>query len=322
MSQPSSSSRHQQLSAAGFTIVELLIAMAILGVILWVSAAALTRTLEVRGREVQLVEVQQNLRSALQLVSQDLRAGSFMHVWNDSACSSGVCSGNDRIAIVTTDGVRTSIPEPPGNSYNNSAITGVCDARGFSEGDLAIIYSGEDSMQLVEVTHVNLHADHTKPCSGPPGTPNRDQLQHNNDRLTGQWSTANYVFRAVVATYSLEPDPLEPERTVLYRRTGLSSEQEESGIVAFNVSDVSFTYGVPVDPTAAASELIFFPTLAEAAAALGSDYSSFPRTVGKSFVGKEVRAVRVTLTGTTPHELRSTGEHHDFTLTETVEMRR
>lgn len=317
--------RSSSNSRSGFTLVELLVGMTVLLVLLGVAGAAVVNSMRVKGREMQLVEMQQNLRSALQLITQDARAGAFIHVWNNSACTYGVCSTNDRLALITTDGVMTMIPEPPGNSYNNSAITGVCDARDFNVGDLAIVVSGDKSADLIEVTNINLHANYAQPCKGPGGTgggPNRDQVQHNKQKLTGTWSTANHMFRAVVATYSLEPDPLVQGETVLYRRTGLTTPQAQTGIVAFQVSDLSFSYGVPVDPAAAASQLVFYPTLEAAATALGSAYSALPVGTGKIFVGSVVQAVRISLTGRTAHPLASTGDYGELTLTETVEFRR
>lgn len=319
MSQRSSNNKR-----SGFSLVELLIAMTVLIVILGIVGFAVTGSLRVKGREMQMIEMQQNLRSALQLISQDARAGAFIHVWNDSSCTNGICSRDDRIALVTTDGVMTMIPEPPGASYNNSAITGVCDARDFEVGDLAIVVAGDDSVDLVEVTGINQQANYSQPCKGPhgKGSPNRDQVQHNKQKLTGKYSTTNHMFRAVIATYSLQPDPVDSESTVLHRMTGLSSVGPQSGIVAFHVSDLALAYGVPVDPDVAASQLVFYPSLSAAASALGAGYTAFPSGSGQTYVGSVVQAVRISLTGRTPNPINSAGEHGEFTLTETVEFRR
>lgn len=312
-------------SHSGFSLVELLIAMAVLGIILAIAGASLTSSLGVKTREMQLVEVQQNVRTAMQLLSQDARAGAFIHLWHSDSCAHEVCSTGDRVAFITTDGIMTTIPEPPGASYNNSAITGVCDARQFRPGDLAIVFSGDKTADLIEVTGINHHANYSQPCRGPSGKgsgPNRDQIQHNNHKLSGAWSTSNHMFRAVVVTYSLEPDPLVPDMTVLYRRTGLNTPQEQTGIVAFNVVELEFGYGVPVDPDVTASQLVFYPSLESAATALGSSYTAFPTDTSRTYVGAVVEAVRISVTGRTDRPLRSTGDPGEFTLTETVEFRR
>lgn len=318
MSPRSSNSRRRH--EEGFTLIEMLIAATVLVILLGLVGNALVSSLRIKQSETQIVEVQQNLRSALQLMSQDLRAGAFLHLWHDDDCSgSAVCSTADRVAVVTTDGTMTTIPEPPGSSYTNSAETNVCDARQFNDGDVALVYNN-GVVDLIEVTKTQIQADHSKPCKGPPGSPNRDKIQHNKDKLTGQWSASSYLYRAIVASYYLAPDPVEADRLALFRQTGLGTPQEQSGLVAFGVSELSFDYGVPVDPTAAASQLIFYPTLEAAAAALGGNYSAYPRTPGKTYVGSVVEAVRVRLVG----ETKGTGgnEPRTFELTETVELRR
>src|SRR5690606_36477090 len=127
MSRPSSSSspstRPGIRGAGGFTLVEMLIAATIMVILLGLVGNAIVSTLRIKQSETQMVEVQQNLRSALQLVSQDLRAGAFLHLWHDSSCGTGnVCSNSEQVAVITTDGVMTTIPEPPGASYNNSSV--------------------------------------------------------------------------------------------------------------------------------------------------------------------------------------------------------
>lgn len=268
-----------------------------------------------------MVEVQQNLRSALQLVSQDLRAGAFLHLWHAASCNSGTaCSTDEQIALITTDGVMTTVPESPGISYVNSGSTFVCDARDFGAGTVGLVYNN-GSVDVVRQTAPTLTADHSQPCAGGV-SPNRDQVNHAADRISGQWSASSYVYRAVVANYYLAADPVDESRTALFRRTGLGAAQAQSGLVAFGVTGLSFAYGVPVDPSAAASQLVFYPSLEDAVSALGSDYSAYPRAAGKTYVGSVVEAVRVELVGETRGSAAGGGQPRTFTLTETVELRR
>lgn len=314
-------SRHSSNSkAAGFTLVEMLISAAIALIVLGIAGYALTTSLRTKARETQLVEVQQNVRAAMQLVSQDIRAGAFTRLWNSPACSYGVCSSGDRIAVVTTDGVMTTVAANPGVTFSGVTQTNICDARQFQVGDLAIVSNGSNS-QLVEITQVELLANHAQPCS-TTGSGNRDRIRHAADSISGIWSTTNYVFRTALATYSLQPDPVDASRQVLYRRTGLSAERAQSGIVAFDIAELRFEYGVPVDPTAAASTLVFYDDLAAAATAMGGGYTVNPRDTTGTYIGEEIRAARVTITGRTPGPLPSTGAPGEFTLTETVEFRR
>lgn len=313
--------RHSSTSRnAGFTLVEMLLAAAIAMVVLGIAGYAITVSLQTKARETQLIEVQQNVRAAMQLVAQDIRAGAFTRLWNSPGCTAGVCSNADRIAVVTTDGVMTTVAANPGGTFSNSTQTRVCDARQLQVGDLAIVSNGANS-QLVEITGVDLLANHSQPCS-TTGTANSDRVRHTTDSISGIWSTTNYLFRTALATYSLQPDPVDASRQVLYRRTGLGTERAQSGVVAFNISGLSFAYGVPVDPTAAASTLVFYDDLGSAAAAMGGGYTLNPRDTTGEFIGEEIRAARVTITGRTPGPLPSTGAPGEFTLTETVEFRR
>lgn len=327
MLRPSSNNRRSAAvwrspKSSGFTLVELLIGMGLLMIIMAIAGSALTSSMRVKGREMQLVEVQQNLRSALQLITQDMRGGAFLHLWHSAACDNGVCSNEERIALVTTDGTMTMIPRRPGSTYNDATRTIVCDARPFRKGDLAIVFSGEGAGQLVEVTGRNLSADHSAACQGPGGGANFDRIRHVNHAISGTWSTSNHMFRAVIATYSLEEDPLDAGSTVLFRHTGLETPQAQTGVVAFNVSELQFAYGVPVDPDSPASQLIFYPTLPDAAAALGSDYVAVPGDPTKTYIGSVVQAVRVSLTGRTSGPIDRSGQIGEFTLTETVGFRR
>lgn len=303
--------------AAGFTLVEMLVSAVIALIVLGIAGFAITSSLRTKARETQLVEVQQNVRAAMQLISQDIRAGAFTRLWNSPTCQYGVCSGGDRIAVVTTDGVMTTVAASPGGTFTNANQTDVCDARDLRAGDLAIVSNGTNA-QLVEITQVNLTANHAQPCN--VGV-NRDRILHSSDAISGIWSTTNYVFRTALATYSLQQDPVDASRQVLYRRTGLGTELAQSGIVAFDIAELRFEYGVPSDPDAAASTLIFYDDLATAAAAMGGGYTPNPRGAGE-FIGEEIRAARVTITGRTPRPLPSTGLPGEFTLTETVEFRR
>lgn len=305
-------------SKGGFTLVELLVALAILGVLLTLTLQVFSSSLQDKSRETSRLKTQQNLRAALHYVTQDLRSGSYLHVWNQSPCGPGkVCSNHERIAIVTLTGESTPVAEPPGNSFTNSAETGVCDARMFQIGDLALLYNGGEA-QLLRITQRQLLADYNRPCSGPPN-PNRDKIQHNDDKITGQWSPSAYVFKAELATYEIRQDPLDPSAKVLYRMTGWNGGGTQgAGIVAFAVTGLQAWYGLPEDPNALTSKLVFYPTLEAAASAFASQgYVATP--TGGKYIGTLVRAVRVSLTAQNP---LPRGGTDTLTVTETVEFRR
>jgi type II secretory pathway pseudopilin PulG len=301
--------------------VELLVALAILGVLSTLTLNAFTQSLNYKRHEDLRLKTQQNLRAALHYITQDLRAGAYLHVWHQNPCdATRPCSNHTQVAIVSLTGDSSPVAEPPGNSFSNSAETGICDARPFQEGDLALLYNG-GQVQLLRITQRQLLANYTQACSGPPN-PNRDMVQHNRDKISGQWTSSAYMFKVDLATYVVRDDPLEAGQKVLYRMTGHDGTGTAgAGIVAFGITGLRVWYGVPEDPNAQSSRLVFYPTLEDAARAFSAQgYSATPG--GGRYIGTLVRAVRVALTGQSPGNLPGKGAPDTLTVTQTVELRR
>lgn len=314
-------SARSSTSRAGFTLVELLVALVILGVLSTLTLNAFTQSLNYKRHEDLRLKTQQNLRAALHYITQDLRAGAYLHVWHQNPCDvTRPCSNHTQVAIVGLTGDSSPVAEPPGNSFSNSAETGICDARPFQEGDLALLYNG-GQVQLLRITQRQLLANYAQACSGPP-SPNRDKVQHNQDKISGQWTNSAYMFKVDLATYVVRDDPLEAGRKVLYRMTGYDGTGTVgAGIVAFGITGLEVWYGVPEDPNAQSSRLVFYPTLEDAASAFSAQgYSATPG--GGKYIGTLVRAVRVALTGQSPGNLPGKGAPDTLTVTETVELRR
>ncbi len=293
--------------------------MAVLAIIMSLVVQAFASGLQSKRSEDLKLEVQQSLKTAIQVITQDLRSSKQFHIWNKSSCASTeACSTNTQIGIVTTDGQITTPSDAPGTTFTNATTTNVCDARAFAVGDVALQVNGNDVPQLYQVTSVNTTANHALACQGT----NIDTIGHTGSSISGTWNSVSYVFHIDLATYSLQPDPLNALQSVLQRRSGLGTARSGTGVMAFDVTNLSFTYGIPSVLNSANSTLNFYSDLSAAATDLGTGYSAYPNTAGTTYVGTLVRAVRVTMTGQSPTPLPGTGVPYTFTLSETVDLRR
>jgi len=291
--------------------------MAILGILSLIVLQVMTQSLRIKKREDARVEVQQNVRAAGQIVAQDLRSSTLIHVWNadPATCAGGVpCSGPDQLAVLVVTGVLSRIPAAPGSAFSAATATPVCDATGFEEGGLALLSNGAQ-VALLRVTAIESGRDPTLPCSAS----NADLIHHDDDPISGTWGNSPYLLKADLITYRTLPDPDDPARNLLYRTNGYDLNNplpDGTGVVAFDIQSLSAEYGIPQDPNDPSSRLVFFPTLEDAATFLGPGYTALPNGPG-TYVGQILKAVRIRLVGSSPASAASA-----YTLTQTVELRR
>ena len=291
--------------------------MAILGVLSLLVIQVLSSSLRIKKREDARVEVQQNVRAAAQIIAEDLRSSTLLHVWNADAgdCASGVpCTGPDQLAVLVVTGVLSRVPATPGSAFSGATLTPVCDARGFVDGGLALLSNGAQ-VALLRVTQVEASRDPALPCSPS----NADLIHHDEDPTSGTWSNSPYLLKADLITYRTLPDPGDPGRNLLFRSNGYDLTHplaDGTGVVAFDIQSLSVEYGVPQDPGDPSSRLVFFPSLEDAASFLGTGYTALPDGAG-TYVGRILKAIRITLTGSSPASAAST-----YRLTQTVELRR
>jgi len=311
--------------------------MAILAILSLIVIRTLSSSLHTKNREDARISVQQNVRAAMKVIAEDLRQGAYLRVWNlpegngSGECEHDpnktnyagrglACSNHYQIAVVSLTGFQTRIPELSGTPFTDATETWVCDARPFPAGSLAILVNGTQT-QLLRITGQQLLRDHTKRCRGPYAAhPNVDKIEHNLDKLTGTWSSEAYLLEAKILTYYIDDDPTQPGHKALFRRSGLntsSAAPDLQRLVAFDIVKLEVDYGVPLDPNDPSSKLVFYPTL-EAAInhILGAGYTPLPTGSG-TYVGRALRAVRITLTG--KHPGRTPAE---YTLTQVVKFRR
>jgi type II secretory pathway pseudopilin PulG len=323
----------------------MLIAMAIFGTMLAAAFMIFSSSLQTKRSEDLKLGVQQNLRSAMQIISQDLRSAGVMHLYNQSTCTNGVCSNNSRVAILSLTGANTSIATTPGTTPN-ATQTAVCDASQFAKGDIVVRYNGTsittntsnivtsainqgfNTSQVLQITAEP--TERSAPKAACTNTTN-DTIDHALQSVSGTIANdgQSYIFKANLFTYVVQPDDLDSSQNALYRLSGLGNTSTvpitppASVPVAFNINDLKISYGIRSNPTAlSASRLVFYDTLSAAVTALGTaNYSDTPGVTGKTFIGGLITAVRVTLAGESAMDLPNTSKKYTFSLSETVDLR-
>ena len=305
-------------ASKGFTLIEILVALGLLGLLTILVLLSLTGSLKVKNKESARVNLQQNLRGAMHILAQDVREAAQLHIWNENSCAGKACSRHDRVALVVINGEFTRVPMPPGNSFTNAATTFVCDASQFQPGDLALLVN-DDQVELLPVTQVMHTRNPNQPCRGPNNPPtNADKLQHNTKRISGQWNPNASIFKAEVINYLVMQD--RAGDSVLCRIPGLHPDSsrpcEDVGqVVAFDVQGFEVQYGIPTNPSNANAKLTFLNNPTAAASSLQSygPYSPYP-SAGQYYVGRVMKALRLKLIGQNNKETQS--------LIQTVEFRR
>jgi Tfp pilus assembly protein PilW len=331
----------------------MLIAMAIFGTMLAAAFMIFSSGLQTKRSEDLKLGLQQNLRAAMEVISQDLRSSGVLHLYNQSPCSSSVpCSNNTQVAVLALDGTNTAIATTPGSNMSGTN-TFVCDASQFRQGDVAVLYNGTNIAgtsvnnnnvvtTVTSAVNYGFNTAQVLQITSPPtvrpapraacaaGT-SQDTLPHSSQTnsdpisLDGQ----SYVFKAALNTYMLGTDPANPSGKALLRLSGLNAPFDTANVVAYDVSGLTISYGIRFAPTSlTASRVIFYDSLEAAVAALNPTlptstppYSNIPRTTNTTYIGGVVTAVRITLSGESASKLPGTNDPAKFSLTETVDLR-
>jgi Tfp pilus assembly protein PilW len=314
----------------------MLIAMVIFGTMLTAAFTVFSSSLQTKRGEDLKLGLQQNVRAAMQIISQDLRSAGVMHIYNQSTCSDSLpCSNNTQVAILALDGTNTAISSTPG-SVTSGTSTSVCNAGGFQIGDVAVRYNGTligttvstnainygfANARVLEITGVGPLRSQAVPCAA--GT-SEDTLTHSNQNISQTIAAdgQSFVFKAGLYTYVVKNNANDSNRKSLFRLSGLSTTT--SAVVAYDISELKISYGVRLNQDSSnASKIIFYKTLAEAATAATTQsgtrtYTDLP---GSTYVGGVITAVRITLTGESASDMPNTHQKYPFTLSETVDLR-
>jgi hypothetical protein len=299
--------------------------MAIFGTMLAMAFSIFSTGLKTKRSTDLNLGVQQNLRAAMQVISQDLRAAGVTHLFNQSTCSSSVaCSNNTQIAILALTGVNSAIATTPGTS-TATTTTAVCNPSVFSTQpgqNVVIRYNGSpinanannnainfgfNNARVLELTGIAVQPSPTASCSAS----NQGTLTHAQQSFSDsiQLDGQSFVFQAALNTYFLGPDPIDSSKYALYQRSGMSAANSTTAVVAYGIQQngLKIAYGVRTNATSAGSSTMhYYDTLTLAATAANTastlqttavgtaSYSAIPDTANTTYVGGIVTAVRIT----------------------------
>jgi type II secretory pathway pseudopilin PulG len=292
--------------SAGFTLVELLIALTMTMLLLGGLYGMLTTSNSVKARADQYVSLQQTVRSAAEVMAQDMREASgprITYAGADIPASLHLPASNAQQVTLAVPAPNSSFavakPEnyPSSNAYPLGQIAmplvspndaGATCKQVFSRGDLAVIYDQEPAdTHWVQVSAFLL------PCVDSYEEtwlnyftwPNLSR--YSLSKFT--WTPYAYVSKVDAITYYLDTDALTG-RSALYRKVA----GHEAQVVAFDMSGLALTYVYP-DGSG------------------GYRYTSRPKGAPE--------AIQFKLTGTTPKDLQGTEAPATFSVTEMVFMR-
>jgi prepilin-type N-terminal cleavage/methylation domain-containing protein len=226
---------------AGFTLIEMMLAVALLGGLLVTLFLAMFRTQSEATRITTLVEQRQSSRAAIQLVERDVRmSGSgwgriALNVsFNGSpltyyAVTPGPGAGaNDSIQIIGAWAASTTITDP---MPNPSANIKVADPTGFSNGDLVVITNGSTA-HMFECTAVNTSSN---TIQHNPSSPYNNAGGHSNWPASG-YGPGSQVFKINILSYKVD--------STTYRRPALIRRDMGSApaVVAYDVDRFQVWY--------------------------------------------------------------------------------
>lgn len=233
--------------AKGFTIVELLVVM-LIGAILSVSVVA-TFVNQTRAMALNedLVDLEQNLRVAMDMLHRDVRmAGAYGEGTFPAFVIGGIDSDGNGTLDKNSDGgsspdaIQLRYSETPGLSVITLAGTEfrVCSPSGMVPGQIMALRNDDGSLfQELEVKNVG-----TVACAGCTGT--CDKINYDPPVLDGSYSNGVLFDKMNTVTYYIEPDYVQDGNSlgpVLMQKRGLAPLPPPY-VVAFGVNDLQIVY--------------------------------------------------------------------------------
>ncbi len=211
----------------GFTILELMVALAVLSVVLFIAYGAIVNFMRARSDQDTIVNLQQKLRRVLEVVTQDLRSNVLGAISDEP-----YPSGNDQISFALLKGTAGYLVLPH-DSGNNASFKRAAELKFIANrtptlqrGDYALMVNQNGQAVIFKVTRVNR-------ASGP-----RWHLVHAGCGNTIDYTSNTLLFE--VSVMGLRHDSGRQE-LVLY-------ENGQELPFAFDISKFTIDY-IYQDPT-------------------------------------------------------------------------
>lgn len=204
----------------GMTMVEMLIAMAILGIVLLVTSSAIIQALQVNRLAEDATNTQSKLRRITEVISQELRSAVLGGLTNYPVNTSG---SSISFALLSGDG-GLPVFESPGQSWHNSVVTYVYASDDQARQDLvgapAVIINGRgEAVVIDQIT----------------GAPGHDMVQHVNCQIPIDYTPNTRIYSASALGFEYDIDA-QTLFQVTYDRHGESRVPFAFGLAGFDIA--------------------------------------------------------------------------------------
>ena len=166
----------------GMTLVEMLIAMSILGFLLLITSCSIIQSLQVNRLAEEASNTQSKMRRITEVISQELRSAVLGSItdWPVSSDANGIS-----FALLSGDG-GLQVRQSPGGSWHNSVNTYVYSSDPAARDRLV----GHPAVIVPEIT----------------GAPGHDHVQHVDCQIPIHYTQNTRLYSAHVIGYSFDPD--------------------------------------------------------------------------------------------------------------------
>jgi len=262
--------RGGRYSKGGFSLVEVMAALAILGIAMTAGYATFEYQHSSFTVQNHVAEAQQNLRAALEIMSRDIRLSGYgipvpvnlppgLLPTGDNTIRNirplNQTTGADEIFILYRYDMDASLPPTTTSSgmANYTDVLNVASVSGFARGDL-ILVTNDTAADMFEVTQTPVAPTLDHDVGGSANQYN-SLAAHNP---MGAYAVGDTVSRARFVRYFIDnvTDPEHPT-LMLDRMTGAAQP------LADDIEDMQFQYGLDTDGDFAVDSWVNGPTSAQ-----------------------------------------------------------